>query len=73
MLFHGIRPKEKRLESRAAGRSWVLAQSALGLNQLAGSRKRAPIVSSLALVELLVGGFDQFGAGTAVIRITCAE
>jgi hypothetical protein len=53
--------------------SLALARSALGLNQLAGSRKRAPIVSSLALVELLVGGFDQFGAGTAVILITYAE
>jgi hypothetical protein len=53
--------------------SLALARSAFGLNQLAESRKRAPIVSSLVLVELLVGGFDQFDAGAAVIRITCAE
>jgi hypothetical protein len=53
----------------AGRRSLALARSALGSAQLGLSRGCSSILCSLVLVELLVGGLDEFGGSEAVIRV----
>jgi len=39
------------------------------LNHLAEGGEGASILGSFAFVELLVGGFDEFGGSAAIIRV----
>ena len=65
MLFHGIKPKRKRLRGRplapSAGRAWF--------ESFGEGLERALILGSFTLVELLVSGLNELGGGAIVIRV----